>query len=171
MSTPLQNTDALIQWFWEQAILVDERYEGSGMCQCSTERIIEHSNNSKQMRSFMMISVFIDQVAFTHFQDIYDQFQARYRFPKLFSHTGGGMARPSWLVYSHHGYDKKMDWDNARPIALQLFNDCLDYLATETGDPGARWRFLGITETEIKQDFEPKAAQRFLEISSGAGSL
>ena len=146
----------------------ENRVDETGVCQCGTERVIDHSDNPERMRSFMMISVFIDQMVYTHFHHVYSRFQTRFRFPKLFSHGGGGMARPSWFVYSYHDYDRKMDWELARPIAQQLFMDCLNYLVCETRDQGTYWQFLGIAEKEIKQDFEPEAAQRFLNILSGA---
>jgi hypothetical protein len=165
------NTDELIEWFWQQFLIFEDRTDQIGVCQCGTERVIDHSDNPERMRLFMMVSVFIDQMVYTHFHHVYPQFQIRFRFPKLFSHSGGSMAKPSWFVYSYHGYDKKMNWDIARPIAQQLFTDCLKYLVSETKDQGAYWRFLGIAEKEIRQEFEPETAQKFLNISSGADRM
>ncbi len=109
-----------------------------------------------------MISVFIDQMIYTHFQDVYPEFRACFRFPKLYAHTFGGMVSPSWLVYSHHGYDKKIDWTNAQPVATQLFNDCLSFLSDKIDCQ----QFLSLAAREIDKEFEPKAARKIREILS-----
>ena len=167
----LTRTDRLIRWFWNQS---DTLFPGirkeDGICQCGTERLIDPSANPNQMRTVLMVSVFIDQMVYTHFRGEYAHFRDRFHFPKLFSHANFvGMANPSWLVYSYHGYDEKMDWEAAHPVAVHLFSDCLRYIASMDGDQDNVQEFLKIAETEVHLEFEPKAAQELLAILSGLG--
>lgn len=162
----LSKTDDLINWYWEQSDLI---FPGSidedGICQCGTEKLIEHSDKPNQMRTFLMIASFFDQMIYTHFREDYSRFRKRYHFPKVFSHPSiVGMASPSWLVYSYYGYDKKMDWNAAQPIALQLFTECLEYLATTGRNQGLLYDFLDMAEKETHLEFEPAAAQEILAI-------
>ena len=113
-----------------------------------------------------MISLFIDQLVYTHFSQVYPQFPDRLRFPKLYSHGGYGMMGPGWLVYSRHGYDKKMNWETARPIALQMFNDCLKFLTTEIDSSEISRRFFDLAEDEARMEFKMLSAQEFLTMLS-----
>ena len=158
---PTPTTDALIKWFWERFGDDDD-----GLCQCGTERLISRSGNPNQLRSFLMISVFIDQLVSKHFIQTYPQFRDRFRFPKLYAHGVSGMMGSSWLVYSRHGYDKKMNWETARPIALQLFNDCLKFLAAEINSSDISSRILGLAEDEARMEFEMTSEQAFLTLLS-----
>ena len=107
----------LINWYWSKHNDIPNLAGGNdGLCQCVTESFIMRSGDPKTARSFLMIGALIDQIMFTHFREIYDDFRDEFRYPKLYAHSFGGMASPSWLVYSHHGFNKKIDWDNvAKP--------------------------------------------------------
>jgi hypothetical protein len=161
----------LIDWFWR--LFPKEQLEHTpesrwGLCQCGTENLIARSRgNPNKMRTFLLFSVFIDQMVYAHFPQIYSQFRDRFRFPKLHSHPGAGMASSSWLVYPSHGYDKRMDWEAARPIAKVLFVECLAYLQGELGVDGATDTFLKAAEGKVRdfwEGFEVQAGQIILEM-------
>ena len=161
----------LIDWFWQ--LFPKEQREHTpeskwGPCQCGTERLIARSRGKpNQMRSFLLFSVFIDQMVYARFPQVYSQFRGRFRFPKLHSHPGAGMASSSWLVYPNHGYDKKMDWEAARPVAKVLFVECLEYLQSELSEDGATDLFLKAAEEEVhnfSEGFEEYARQFIVEV-------
>jgi hypothetical protein len=107
----------LINWYWSKYNDIPNLAGGNdGLCQCATESFIMRSGDPKTARSFLMIGALIDQIMFTDFYEIYDDFRDEFRYPKLHAHSGGGMASPSWLGYSHHGFNKKIDWDNVSEI-------------------------------------------------------
>ena len=106
-------------------------------------------------------------MVYAHFSHVYPRFRDRFRFPKLHSHPGAGMASSSWLVYPNHGYDKKMDWEAARPIAKVLLVECLAYLQNELGVDGATDLFLKAAEEEVhnfSEGFEEHARHFILEM-------
>ena len=101
-------------------------------------------------------------MVYARFPQVSSQFRGRFRFPKLHSHPGAGMASSSWLVYPNHGYDKKMDWEAARPVAKVLFVECLAYLQSELGVDGATDLFLKAAEEKVRdywEGFEVHTAQ------------
>lgn len=161
----------LIDWFWR--LFPKDQLEHTpesrwGPCQCGTENLIARSGgNPNQMRSFLLFSVFIDQMVYAHFPQVYSLFRDHFRFPKLHSHLGAGMASSSWLVYPRHGYDKKMDWEAARPVAKVLFVECLACLQSELGEDGATDLFLKAAEREvrdIREGFEEHVGQFIVEV-------
>ena len=161
----------LIDWFWR--LFPKEQREHTpesnwGPCQCGTERLIARSRGkSNQMRSFLLFSVFIDQMVYAHFSHVYPRFRDRFRFPKLHSHSACSMASSSWLVYPNHGYDKKLDWEAARPVAKVLFVECLAYLQNELGVDDATDHFLKAAEGKVRdywEGFEVQAGQIIVEM-------
>ena len=116
-----------------------------------------------------MVSVFIDQLVSAYFRVDYDEFSSLFRFPKLHAHIGTHRIKPGWLVYSGHGYDKKIEWDTTQNIALTLFSDCLKFLAARTCEPDIAGHVLILAEEKSRIDFEAPSAQRFIEILSFVG--
>jgi hypothetical protein len=165
---PSSFTDELIEWYWQQySSLYPGCIDEGGICQCGSEKLIEHSDDPNQMRSFIMVAAFIDQMVYTHFYEVYPRFRERLRFPKLYSHPSiVGMASPSWLVYSYYDYDKKMDWEAARPIALLLLNGCLNFLSSESNGRELCKGFLDKAKEEIALEFEKGAAKELNVIMS-----
>jgi hypothetical protein len=161
----------LIDWFWR--LFPKDQLEHTpeskwGPCECGTERLIARSRGKpNQMRSFLLFSVFIDQMVYAHFPQAYSRFRERFRFPKLHSHPGAGMASASWLVSPHHGYDKLMDWEAARPVAKVLLVECLEYLQSELSVDGATDLFLKAAEGKVRdywEGFEVQAGQIIVEM-------
>jgi hypothetical protein len=168
VSSGLTKTDKLIAWYWEELnSIFPNDLNADGICQCGTDKLIENSNSSNQMQSFMLFGVFIDQLVYTHFKEFYQQFQQRFRFPKLENHPTFGMASPAWLVNSDHprrSQHGEIDWKAARPIAYQLFADCLNFLETKSKDNLFFDRFLAIANKEVNIEFGKDAAQKFKSI-------
>jgi|SaaInlStandDraft_7_1057024.scaffolds.fasta_scaffold124086_1 hypothetical protein len=162
------NVDDLIEWYWSQQPQ-SPGYGGwaDGPCQCGTEMLIEASDDPNRMRSFLMFSVFIDQIVFTHFQDVYPKFRQRFKFPKLYAHGVGGMANAGWLVNTHHGYDKKMNWNAARPIGYQLFKESFEFLNNEI----AVQSILKIAVCEAGKEFEREASVEVCAILSDVNGI
>ena len=117
----------LIKWYWdEHKTLQDSRPErhyvmnDRGFCQCATENAIDHSSDPDRMRAFLMIAVLVDQLMWTHFLSLYGKLQeSGFVFPKLFWHPTfpQNMGKPDWFAYSHHGYDKKVNWKVTEEVA------------------------------------------------------
>lgn len=162
----------LINWFWKRIPkrsmeqFSDRDWE---VCQCGTEKLIASCRGyANRMRTFLLISVFIDQIIYTHYRPVYPRFRDRFMFPKLVSHGGYGMVSSSWLVYPKHGYDKLMDWDAARPIAKALFAGCLNFLQNELGAEYAMSGFIKLAAKEIRDEFEERSGQFLREVISEA---
>jgi|APSaa5957512622_1039677.scaffolds.fasta_scaffold12521_4 hypothetical protein len=82
MSLNFNNTaNNLINWYWSKHNDIPNLAgENNGLCQCATERFIIRSGDPKTARSFLMIGVLIDQIMFTHFRKIYDDFRDEFYF-------------------------------------------------------------------------------------------
>ena len=106
--------------------------EEKGFCQCYTEKFIEQSSDKVLMRSFLMISIFFDQLIYTHYSHHYNKFRSKFCFPKLFQHGLGGHANPSWFIYRYHGYDKKVNWHSVRDVTKIITTDILNWFEKET---------------------------------------
>ena len=171
-SSTTSTTNQLFDHFWtlNRNPMGNVHQDGEGLCQCGTEKLIEKSANQNEMRTFLLVSVFIDQMIYTHFRAAYDRFSSNFRAPKLYSHGGYGMMSAGWLVYPVHGYDRKMDWDMAQPIANALFVDALTELENIFGGSFDQERFLEIAEIEIRSEFTPTNAVRFVQLVRDATS-
>lgn len=147
---------------------VDDTGLGRGLCQCQTERFIEKSCHPDKMRAFLMLSVFIDQTMYTHFrgpEKLYRDFRSRFYFPKLYSCPDWpSMARPNWFAYSFRGFDKKMNWEAAVPIAHTLLGELFTWLQGRKMGDQLVHKFKGMIEEKIPKEFEPENAKRLLEI-------
>ena len=93
-------------------------------CQCNTETLFEFAKNPIQLRAYMMVSVLIDQMMWTHFPDIYGSFRSVYRYPKISNHAGGGCASPSWVII----YWEKVDWLVIDETANILLSDLYKWI-------------------------------------------
>jgi hypothetical protein len=130
----IPDTEHLIVWFWAAA----EKHIGvprhNRFCQCGTERIICDSENPPLARSSLLASVAIDK-AMRHnpFCD-YEAFARQFRFPIIEQHGGGwpDEASATWVVYSYHGWDKKMDWPLGASVFCQLADDLRTWLSKST---------------------------------------
>ena len=140
-----------------------------GFCQCATENAIDHSSDPDRMRAFLIIAVLVDQVMWTHFFSLYGKFEGSgFAFPKLFSHLtygSGNMARPDWFVYSHHGYDKKVNWEVTEKVAEILLNGLYSWFA-QIGEGEKKRGFQQILEHTIEETYEPVNSDRLIPIIS-----
>ena len=98
------------------------------LCQCTSEQFIKRTNNPIEMRSFLTIGVLIDQIIYSHFSEIYDEFRSIYKYPKIRSHPGGGCASPSWFIDNISSGNTvwgeiKVDWNSMSNIFEILFFD------------------------------------------------
>jgi hypothetical protein len=161
----------LIDWFWTVPVRYHNRLrrmntfdsEGRGFCQCGSEEVIEGSSNPKQMRAFIMIGVLIDQMMWTHFQHLYSDFEKTFRYPKLNSHPGSGMAPPSWLVYTRQNYDEKADWEVVSAISEVLLGDLYGWFRNNLWLDEMR-SFQQKLKEEICNDFEEVNKDKLLPI-------
>jgi len=154
----------LIDWFWEEC---PDEYKNRGeLCQCQTEKLIARSTDPEQMRAFLMVGVTIDQMMYTHCSAIYESFRQAFRYPKVLMHPRppGGMASPSWFVYSRHGFDLKMNWRRAENVSHSLFHALFTWLQEREFSTQQIGMFLDTLTTEIIQEFEPHNAERFISI-------
>ncbi len=131
-----------------------------GLCQCETEYFIANSKNPPLMRSFLITGILIDQMMYTHFKSLYDEFRGQYCYPKLYAHLGSDMATPSWLIYRLHGYDRKMEWDTLYPVAQALMSGLFAWFASCRGDVVTKFKVL--TRKEIVLEFGNAHAEKIL---------
>ena len=111
----------------------------------------------------MMIGVLIDQMMFTHFRDLYPDFVKTFKYPKLEAHGSGGMAKPSWFVYTKYNYDKKVDWKIVSAIAEVLLGDLYEWFRNnnwldEMGE------FQQRLKEAVCRDFEQVNTEKLLPI-------
>jgi hypothetical protein len=137
------STERLIAWFWEVAPNYAQEDPRYGICQCGTERIISESGNPPRTRAFFLASVAIDQAmkAVLDAPD-YEIFAQQFRFPRIRNHGGDGCARADWVVYSHYGWDKEMDWQLGASIFCQLTDDLRIWSLKRTGGEYEFLQFL-----------------------------
>ena len=117
------------------------------------------------MRCFLLVTVFFDQLLHTHFRQIHASFAQRFKIPKLYHHSGAGMASPSWMVYERHGYDQKMDWEEAQRVADVIVHDILSYLAENNGQQFVE-RVICLSEQEIHKEFDRSALKSVAQMFS-----
>ena len=113
--TPL---GGFVSYFWE------ESQHAPDFCQCNTETLFEFAKNPIQLRAYMMVSTLIDQMMWTHFSGIYDNFRSVFRYPKISRHAGGGCASPSWVII----YWEKVDWLVIDETANILLSDLYKWI-------------------------------------------
>ncbi len=166
----MANTQNFIKWFWTEFSNIHRITSNEdGLCQCETEEFIEKSDQPKLMRSFLALSVFIDQVMYTHFQPVYDDFRMQFRFPKLYSHPHFSlMASANWFIYSFYHLDEKMDWENALSVGHIVFHDLFEWLRQYPDGEELVKNFKKLLEMEVKIEFEPSNADKLLNIISKA---
>ena len=169
MFEDMDNAHSFIEWFWSKPKRNFRLTNfDDGLCQCETEHFIDSANRPDLMRSFLLLAVFIDQMMYTHFQSIYQEFRSHFYYPKLFSHPGNGMASPSWFVYSFHEFDKKMRWHTALPVAHALLGDLFKWLKKFPNSEELVKRFRALMDIEIMNEFEPESVKKLSEVLSEA---
>ncbi len=117
-----QNFNKLIDWFWQEWGYKKFHVDRDGFCQCESENLIKHSSNPDVMRAFLMVSVFIDQFFYTHYND-YESFRSKFKTPKLHSHPTAGHHPASWFCYGIRGAEISIDWLCVEKIASIAIND------------------------------------------------
>jgi hypothetical protein len=151
----------LIDWYWDNPSFPYASKEG--FCQCGSEKVIEDSSNPEQMRAFLMIGVLIDQMMFTHSNNIYSGFRETFKYPKLEAHGGSGMASPSWFVYSRYDCDKKVDWGVVSKVTGMLLGDLYGWLGNNNRlDEGKG--FQQKLKEEVSSEFEQVNKDKLLPI-------
>ena len=139
-----------------------------GFCQCATEDAIDHSSDPDRMRAFLMIAVLVDQVMWTHFLSLYGKLQGSgFVFPKLFWHPTFplNMGSPDWFAYSHHGYDKKVNWKVTEEVAEILLTGLYSWF-DQIGRGEKKRGFQQILEHTIGETYEPVNSDRLIPIVS-----
>jgi len=139
-----------------------------GFCQCATEDAIDHSSDPDRMRAFLMIAVLVDQMMWTHFLSLYGKLQeSGFVFPKLFWHPTfpQNMGKPDWFAYSHHGYDKKVNWKVTEEVAEILLTGLYSWF-DQIGRGEKKRGFQQILEHTIEETYEPVNSDRLIPIVS-----
>jgi len=150
-------TNELIDNYWNEIKNIGNIYHGDkfGVCQCGTERVIQSSKDELTTRSFLLIGVLLDQLIHNKFNYFHSDFEKKFKFPKLYSHGVEGYASPEWFIYYFHGYDKKINWNNAKNIGKTLISEITEWLLINKiiSDP---LDFKNILLEEINRDFNQK---------------
>ena len=127
----------LIDAFWSESKKLEKRYEMQGvsrgtpldlekyhgLCGCQVPWFLKNAENSSEMRSFFLISTFIDQIMYTHCYGIYCMFRKSFRYPKLWSHFWGGCDHPSFFVQRKYYGDRELDWEYTEMVFKTLISD------------------------------------------------
>jgi len=127
------------------------------MCQCTSEKFIRRSKNPIEMRSLLLVGVLIDQIIYSHFGEIYDDFRMTYKYPKLRSHGGGGCASPNWFIDnissgSRVFGDIKVDWSSIRDVYEILFFDTRNWFL-ENNQVESLQKFETLMKVEVDSNF------------------
>jgi hypothetical protein len=163
--TVVEQTSAngLIDWYWDNPRFPYTDREREEFCQCGSEKVIKDSSNPEQMRAFLMVGVLIDQMMFTHFCNIYSEFRSRFKYPKLETHGGAGMASPSWFVYSRYDYDKKVDWEVVSTVSEVMLGELYDWFRNNLFGDEMR-NFQQKLKEEVSREFEEINKDKLLPI-------
>lgn len=153
---------SVIDWFWAEFRVGNlPTGDPEGICQCGTAEFIRDCGNPGRMHAFLLAAVFIDQMMYTHCEDIYRDFRWVMRLPKLTGHPYCGMASPSWLVCErerlpHYSIERVEEM-------FGVLVGSLDELLTRIPD-GARYasRFVEAMEAEVAGEFGAMDAPQIL---------
>jgi hypothetical protein len=154
----VHSLQAELSWFSKYA---HKDYERGKICQCGTEKLIQRSLEPERMRAFLLVGVFIDQLVYTHYQDVYREFRKIIRLPKLLAHGAIGHISPSWLIYSRHGYDKNVNWDGLSRLATATMCELKKWL--EDNNVRNYGSLNSIVAEEIRSEFDPIHCQKVLK--------
>ena len=78
------------------------------------------------------------------------------------------MAHPSWLCYSHYGWDKELDWEEVKAVASDLPVPFFNWFADIQGEAGVGALRSTMSE-EILFGFESAQAERLNSIVQSLG--
>ena len=106
-------------------IFDDNSYEGKGFCQCASHLIIKETRNPpKKILSFLIVSIFIDQIIHYYFYDYKFLFNERFKIPKFYSHIASAevdpFCSPRWLIDSY--YDV-IEWNELDRLTILILRD------------------------------------------------
>ena len=123
-------------------------------CQCGTEKILKRLREPEVMRAFLLVAVFIDQLVYTHYSDVYIQFSEKYRVPKLKAHPDPSCMHPaSWFIYSTRGSDENIDWSTMRAVAEIIVTETEAFLQERVPCFESK-KFAAVLKSEIEREFE-----------------
>jgi len=127
------------------------------MCQCTSEKFIRRAKNPIEMRSLLLIGVLIDQVIYSHFSEIYDDFRMIFKHPKLGFHGGGGCASPNWFIDNEASGNRvfgdiKVEWNSIRDVYEILFFDTSDWFL-ENYQVESLQKFETLMKVEVDSNF------------------
>lgn len=144
-----------INWYHAQPLIFDH------LCACGTEEMISKSDNPGRMRAFLLVSIFLDQFVYTHYQATFSNFRQHYAIPKLNAHGGAGYASPGWLIYSRHHFDEKADWAAIDRFASKSMIVIRNFL--NCSSKGDKERLENLMKLEIEGEFEPIHQSQLVE--------
>ena len=182
----MKNANDYIEWFWAEFIKIKQDFEGDGLCSCEFDNFIKNSSCPVQMWAFLLIGTLIDQMMYTHFKNIYDKFRSQYRYPKIYSHEGPGMASPrvfffplgggaaaaahAALLADPEGKSKlKTIFFKSRSIKTVvrvLFSGLYDWLSSFSDSDEEMYirRFKHCLVKEIRQEYGKQGGEAFQEL-------
>ena len=128
----MNKTLALIDNFWNEADRLQKLHyidQDGEFCQCGTEQFIRRCKDPKEMRSFLIAGVLIDQCI--HYQ-IHDEFKVIFKYPGLHSHPAPNQHPPSWFADNNAMRDQ-VDWRSVKNMFEILITDTKSWLAKNYG--------------------------------------
>lgn len=124
------------------------------ICQCQSEKYIASNQSPNRIRAELLSYVFIDQFVYTHFFSAHQDFKQEFPGPMLRGHSFGGHACPSWFLYSTHGFDKNVDWEELCAVFRDYLNGLLFWLESRILSP--KEFVIDLMKMEIRKSFEEK---------------
>jgi len=159
----MMEEESIDKWFLREFYRLKEHISNrDGICQCGTEAFIAQSNSPEQMRMFLLVSVFIDQIMQTTFRDVYETFRMAFRYPKLYQCQTYEMASPSWFIHGFRDHPKRMDWSPLEPMVNTLVGGLYDWFRNDLKDEEMVKRFVQCSNAAVKRNFSGDGAARFL---------
>ena len=128
----MKKTLALIDNFWSEADRLQKFHyldQDGEFCQCTTEKFIRRCKDSKEMRSFLMVGILIDQCI--GFQ-VHDEFKLVFKYPGLHGHSVPDQHPPSWFADNFAMRDQ-VDWRSVKNMFEILITDTKSWLVKNYG--------------------------------------
>ena len=128
----MEKTLALIDNFWSEADRLQKfHYLNQGeFCQCGTEKFIRRCKDPREMRSFLMVGILIDQsIGF----QAHDEFKLVFKYPELHGHSVPDQHPPSWFADNFAMRDQ-VDWRSVKNMFEILITDTKSWLDKNYGN-------------------------------------
>ena len=145
--------------------------DNMGICSCNLNNFFHHTCLDKdEILSFYLLGSLVDQVMYTHFNDIYASFREKFKFPKIYQHgIAYVMAHPSKFMQVKDpitNEEKAIHWMTMKRISEMIFIDIKNWFQESNNEEFfSSLKDKIINEIKIEKSNEKfKQTEKLLEI-------